>query len=166
MTGAPGATAPEPVERGPLFRLIRDQRVAFLLVGATNTGIGFVFFILFDATVGRWLDVEVNRVVGSLGTLACAHVFSVLCAFVLHRTFVFRVRGHVWRDLARFEAVYLVAIGVNALILPVLVEIGWNRILAQFSILLVTTFISYFGHKFFSFRRPPEPTPTPEEVDA
>ena len=153
---------PEPAERGLLFRIIRDQRVAFLLVGAVNTGIGFVFFIIFDLTVGRWLDAEVNRVVGSLGTLACAHVLSVLCAFVLHRTFVFRVRGHVWRDLARFEAVYLVAIIINALILPVLVEAGLNRILAQFSILLVTTLISYFGHKNFSFRRPAEP---PAEKD-
>lgn len=154
VDGLAPAGESEQVERGPLFRLIRDQRVAFLLVGALNTGIGFVFFIIFDLTVGAWLDESVNRVVGSLGTLACAHVLSVLCAFVLHRTFVFRVRGHVWRDLARFEAVYLVAISVNAIILPILVELGLERILAQFSILLVTTFISYFGHKYFSFRRP------------
>lgn len=152
---APAGESTEP-QRGPLFRLIRDQRVAFLLIGALNTGIGFVFFIFFDLTVGAWLDESVNRVVGSLGTLACAHVLSVLCAFVLHRTFVFRVRGHVWRDLARFEAVYLVAITVNAIILPILVELGLDRIVAQFSILLVTTLISYFGHKYFSFRRTAE----------
>ncbi len=80
-------------------------------------------------------------------------MLSVLCAFVLYRRFVFRVRGHVWRDLARFEAVYLVSIGINAIVLPILVGIGWERLVAQASILLVTTLISYFGHRHFSFRR-------------
>lgn len=140
-------------EPGPLLRLIRDQRIAFLLVGATNTGVGFLFFIAFDLTVGAWLDQAVNETVGSLGTLACAHVLGVLFAFVMYRRFVFKVRGHVWRDLARFESVYLVAIAINAVILPVLVGFGWNRILAQLSILVITTAISWFGHKGFSFRR-------------
>ena len=141
---------------GLILRLIKDQRVAFLLVGATNTGVGFLFFIFFDLTVGNWLDGAVNETVGSLATLACAHVLGVLFAFVMYRRFVFRVKGHVWRDLARFESVYLVAIAINAIILPILVNIGWNRILAQFSILVITTLISWFGHKGFSFRREAE----------
>lgn len=148
MTGAPG----------PLLRLVRDRRVAFLLVGGTNTAIGFAFFVFFDLTVGAYVDANVNRVAGSLATLACAHVLSVLCAFVLYRRFVFRVKGHVWRDLVRFEMVYLVSIGINAVVLPVLVQFGLERIFAQAMILVVTTLISYFGHQHFSFRRPDEPT--------
>ncbi|AXH35344.1 GtrA family protein [Humibacter sp. BT305] len=142
-----------PGRPGLLLRLVRDQRIAFLLVGATNTGFGFLVFIVFDLTVGAWLDSSVNETVGSLGTLACAHVVSVLFAFALYRAFVFKVRGHVLRDLLRFESVYLVAIGVNAVILPILVNLGWNRILAQLAILVVTTLISWFGHRGFSFRR-------------
>ena len=141
---------------GLILRLIKDQRVAFLLVGATNTGVGFLFFIAFDLTVGAWADTAFNETIGSLATLACAHVLGVLFAFVMYRRFVFKVKGHVWRDLARFESVYLVAIGINAVILPILVNLGWNRILAQFSILVITTLISYFGHKGFSFKRDAE----------
>ncbi|WP_022884943.1 GtrA family protein [Glaciibacter superstes] len=150
---------------GILLRLIRDQRIAFLLVGAANTGVGFLLFIAFDLTIGTWLDAAVNPVVGSLAVLACAHVLGVLFAFVMYRAFVFKVRGHVLRDLARFESVYLVSIIINAIILPILVSFGWNRILAQFSILIVTTLISYFGHRSFSFRRTPaESEPGPEDL--
>ncbi|MCS5722009.1 GtrA family protein [Herbiconiux sp. CPCC 203407] len=138
---------------GLLLRLVKDQRVAFLLVGGFNTAFGFVLFVAFDLTVGRWLDTTVNETIGSLGTLFCAHVIGVLIAFVLYRRFVFVVHGHVLRDLARFWSVYLVSISINAVVLPVLVNIGWNRILAQLSILVVTVAISYFGHKRFSFRR-------------
>lgn len=136
MVGAPG----------PLLRLVRNQKVAFLLVGGTNTVIGFAWFVLFDLTVGQ--------VWGYFATLAFSHVFSVLCAFILYRTFVFRVRGHVWRDLARFEAVYLVAITINFILLPLLVEgFSLTPIAAQGLIVFVTTMISYFGHRGFSFRR-------------
>ncbi len=137
-------------ERGPLFRLIRNEKIAFILVGMTNTAVGFLFFAFFQVTVGNWLGDY-----GYLVTLACAHIASVLCAFVLYRKFVFRVTGHVWRDLGRFELVYLAALGVNYALLPILVEFAHLQpIVAQALIVFVTAMISFFGHKGFSFRRP------------
>jgi len=86
--------------------------------------------------------------------LVCAHVVSVLIAFVLYRLAVFRVRGHVLKDLWRFETVYLTALGVNFVLLPVLVEIAHLPVLgAQGLIVLVTSVMSWLGHKHFSFRR-------------
>jgi len=140
-------------EPGPLLRLVRNQRIAFLLVGGFNTAVGFSLFVFFDFTVGRWVDENINRIAGSLVTLACAHVVAVLIAFVMYRRFVFRVRGHIGRDLLRFQAVYLVSTGINAIVLPILVQLGVDRILAQLMILVVTVLVSYFGHKYFSFRR-------------
>src|SRR5215207_2981640 len=35
-------------EKGPLFRFVRDQRVAFILVGGTNTVVGALWFIAFQ----------------------------------------------------------------------------------------------------------------------
>lgn len=132
---------------GWLLLVVRDQRVAFLIVGAVNTVVGFLFFAAFLATVGqRW---------GYLAALAFAHVFSVLFAFVLYRFLVFRVRGHVLADLWRFETVYLSALAVNFVLLPVLVEIAHLPVLvAQALIVLVTSVMSWVGHKRYSFRRP------------
>ena len=146
MNGSPGF----------LLRVVKDYRVAFLMVGAVNTVVGFAWFALFQYTVGS--------VFGYMAALGCAHVASVLCAFVLYRRFVFRVRGHVWRDLARFEMVYLVALGINAILLPILVECGGlEPIIAQALIVFVTTMVSFVGHRNFSFRRPTAPAPgTPE----
>ncbi|MDP3207946.1 MAG: GtrA family protein [Rhodoglobus sp.] len=141
-------------EPGLLLRVVKDQRVAFVLVGGSNTALGFFLFIVADQTVGRWLDEVANTIVGSLVTLLIAHVIGVIVAFFLYRRFVFIVHGHVLRDLVRFESVYLVSLAINAVALPTLVEFGWNRILAQGVILAVTTVISYIGHRYFSFRRP------------
>jgi len=140
MTGPPGL----------LLRVIRDQRVAFLVVGAINSGVGFLTFAGFLVTVGqRW-----GKPWGYLVTLACAHVVSVLFAFVLYRFVVFRVRGHVLADLWRFETVYLAALAVNFALLPLLVEIAHLPVLlAQALIMFVTSVMSWVGHKHYSFRR-------------
>jgi putative flippase GtrA len=138
---------------GPVIRLIRDQRMAFLVVGGINTFVGFGIFVACSMSVGRFIDHHFGAVIGSLVTLGVSHVLGVLFGFVLHRRLVFRVRGHVLRDLARFESVYLTALGINAVALPALVEIGLHRIQAQAIILGATTVLSYFGHRHFSFRR-------------
>lgn len=144
---------PESAPPGPLIRLVHDQRVAFLVVGVINTIVGFSIFVACSESIGQLVDHQYGRVAGSLVTLGISHVLSVLFAFVMHRRFVFRVRGQVLKDLARFESVYLTALGINAVALPVLVELGLQRIPAQAIILAASTVLSYFGHRYFSFRR-------------
>ncbi|MCV7196617.1 GtrA family protein [Mycobacterium angelicum] len=144
---------PEPAPPGPLIRLVHDQRVAFLVVGVINTIVGFALFIACSVTVGHVVDHRFGKVAGSLVTLGIAHILAVLSAFVLHRRFVFHVRGHVLRDLMRFWSVYLTALAINAVLLPVLVELGMNRVVGQAIIVAATTLLSYFGHRHFSFRR-------------
>ena len=131
---------------GWLLKVVRDQRVAFLAVGAVNTVVGFLCFAGLLVVLGQ------QRY---LVALVCAHVVSVLIAFVLYRFVVFRVRGHVLADLWRFETVYLSALAVNFVLLPVLVEIAHLPVLlAQALIVLLTTVMSWVGHKHYSFRRP------------
>lgn len=133
-------------EPGPFLRLVRDQRVAFLIVGATNTLVGFGWFITFQLVL--------QDRVGYMAVLVCAHIASVLCAFVLYRRFVFRVHGHVWRDLWRFELVNLTSLGINAAVLPLMVEVAsLPVIMAQLVSTLITMTISFFAHRGFSFRR-------------
>lgn len=152
---------------GPLFRLVRDRRVAFLIVGGINTLMGTFWFILYQSLLGDRFGQYTYML-----SLLCAHVCAVLTAFVLYRRFVFRVRGHVWLDLWRFEVVNLGALGINALALPFVVQVvGLPPIPAQLAVTCVTALITYFGHRDFSFRRKhahdaaaPEPVEPPPVV--
>lgn len=144
--------APESAPPGPLIRLVRDQRVAFLVVGGVNTVVGFGIFVACSQTLGHLVDGRFGTVAGSLVTVGVSHVLSVLFAFVMHRRLVFRVRGHVLRDLVRFESVYLTTFAVNAIALTVLVELGLHRIPAQAIIFVPILVLNYLGHRYFSFR--------------
>lgn len=140
-----------------LARIVGDRRVAFLLVGGFNTAFAFALFVAFEVTIGRYLDVAVNRIAGSLVPLFLSYAIAITVAFVLYRRFVFRVRGHVARDFLRFVSVYILTISVNAVLLPVAVEFGVHRILAQLLIVVLAALMSYFGHRNFSFSRPGRP---------
>lgn len=144
---------PESAPPGPLIRLIRDQRVAFLIVGAVNTVVGLALFVVCSETVGHVVDRRLGRVAGSLVTVTLSHVLSVLFAFVMHRRLVFRVRGHVLRDLVRFESVYLTTFGINVVALTGLVALGVHRIPAQMVVFVPILVLNYLGHRYFSFRR-------------
>lgn len=134
--------------RQRLLRLVRDQRVAFLIVGGINTILGFGLYAAF--TVWVFHDVYLGYTL----SLVVSYAIAIVVAFVLYRRFVFRVTGHVLRDFLRFVAVYAVSIGINLVALPVLVElVGVSPILAQAVILVITTVVSFVGHHSFSFRR-------------
>ena len=156
----PGVSGPP----GVLSRIIRDKRVLFLIVGGLNTVVGALWFALFDSLIGyRWNGL------GHYPALVLTYVFAIVCAFFLYRRLVFRVRGHVWRDLGRFSTVYISAFAINVVLLTVFVHgLRWHPFLSQCLIVFVTTALSWFGHNRYSFRRTEEgaasvPTrPTPD----
>lgn len=145
-----------------LRRILDDQRVRFLIVGGFNTAVGFGVFVAVDFTLGRWITAQSSAVLSSVVTLVVAHLLAAVVAFVLYRRFVFRVSGNVVVDFLRFESVYLVPLGVNLVVLPAVVAAGAPAILAQAVILVLMTLVSYFGHRYFSFRR--KPTALPVDV--
>ena len=86
-----------------LLKILFDQRFRFLVVGVVNTIIGYLWFVFF-----QWL---IQGRFGYVLALVCAHIASVMIAYLLHRRFVFRVSGHWWRDLGRYEIVQLGSFG-------------------------------------------------------
>ena len=133
-------------------RVLEDQRARFLLAGALNTAFGYACFVVYQHTIGiHW---------GYMSTLALTHVTSVGFAFITHRSFVFRVSGRLLHDLWRFESVYLAALGLNAVLLPALVElVGVPVLVSQAAITCLSVAMSWLGHSQFSFRRTSTPSP-------
>lgn len=133
---------------GPLLRLVRRQEIAFAVVGMVNTGLGMALTVM-------WLVLLGNRVPAAVAP-AAAYGVSVIVAFVLHRTLVFRVRGRLVRDFVAFVAVnsggllmnmVLLQMGVSVLHLP--------SIPSAIGVMALVAVASFFGHRHISFRRAP-----------
>jgi putative flippase GtrA len=124
----------------------REQGLRFLVIGAFNTAFGFTLFALMLHLAGDHVHY--------LAVLVVAMVIAVLVAFAAYRTFVFRVRGHVLRDLGRFSLVYVGVLAANVIALPLLVEVAGLPVLTAQAIVVVGTVVTNFLlHRSFSFRR-------------
>jgi putative flippase GtrA len=130
-------------------RFFGDQRLRFLFFGGINTAVGYGLFVLSELSIGHWI--------GYIGSLYVSYLLGVTSAFVLHRRFTFRAHetgGSLGVDFLRFASVYVLALVVNTVGLPLLVEFGHLvPIAAQLIMVVITTVISYLAHTRFSFRR-------------
>lgn len=131
-----------------MSRLVGDERVRFVLVGGFNTVFGYALFAGFELLLGAYT--------GYLVSLYVSFAIATMVAFILHRHFTYRVTGtgNIAVDFLRFMGVYLISLLINTAALPLLVEVvGIPVLIAQALIVVITTLVSYFGHKLFSFRR-------------
>lgn len=129
-----------------VLAFLSDERVRFLAVGGVNTVVGYGLFALVQWWIGA--------IISYFGSLLVAHILTSILAFALYRAVVFGVGGRVWIDFLRFQSVYLVPLAANFIALPLLVSVlHWNVYGSQAAIVVVSTIISFLGHKYFSFRR-------------
>jgi putative flippase GtrA len=140
---------------GPLMKIVKDQRAAFLLVGGANTAFSTGLFIVLALTFER---------TPSFILLSVSWLVSLVAVFFVYRKLVFRVSGHLWLDLGRFALVNLTSLLVNVSLLSFFADfLNFPRIPTQLGITALSVVISYFGHRYFSFRRrasvgvPPKP---------
>lgn len=140
----------------PRTGLLADERARFLIVGGINTVVGYGLFVLI-----QWLF---GAVISYIGSVLIAHLLASMLAFTLYRRWVFRAGGTMVVDFLRFQVVYLIPLAANLLALPILVAVvGLNVYAAQALIVVVSTVVSFLGHKYFSFRRAAAPADLAEE---
>lgn len=135
---------------GPLQRIVRDQRVLFLLVGGVNTLAATALFAVLVLLYGDQ--------VSATAILIVVWVISLLAVFMIYRRLVFRVKGRFWLQLMKFTVVNLAGLVINAGLLAVFADyLGWPPIPVQLSVMAFIIVLNYFSHLHFSFREKERP---------
>lgn len=125
----------------------RDERVRFLAVGALNTLFGYLCFVVLETVFGEtWPYLVV---------LVASYAIALLFSFTTQRWLVFRVRGRLLGDFARFTAVSLAGFAVNVVTLTLFIEVARLPVLpAQAAAIVVNALVLYTAHRRISFARP------------
>ncbi|MFE6925109.1 GtrA family protein [Nocardia sp. NPDC057663] len=143
---AEAAPAPGVLETpGPLLRIVKRQELAFAIVGGFNTLLGMALAVF-------WLGVFGDGRPGL--AVVAAYAVSTVVAFVLHRTLVFRVRGHLLRDFVAFCGVNVGGLVLNVILVELAVTgLGFPAAPASVIVMGLVAVLSFFGHRYISFRR-------------
>lgn len=122
---------------------ISDQRIRFLIVGAVNTAVGYGTFALIIFMGGHYFFANI------ISTSA-----GVATSYILNKYFTFKQYSRSYSEACRFFTVYLFSFLLGNIVLYVLVDhFSFNAYFAGAVNLISTTLISWFGHKYFSFRQ-------------
>ena len=122
--------------------LFKDQRIRFLFVGGLNTIFGYGIYALLVYT---GLNIYVANVISTV--LGIGH------SYLWNRFYTFKSKDKALGEIFRFITVYLISFAISNVILFVFVtKLGVNKYLGGLFNLVCTTLISWFGHKYFSFK--------------
>lgn len=122
-----------------------NQKLRYLLVGGFNTVFAYSIFCLSQFLFGAKLHYLI--------ILVLVYFVSVSNSFINFRFFVFRSRGHFWREYLKVNFVYLWHLIFNIILLYILKDrMHINIFVAQFICAIILVVIVYFAHKHFSFK--------------
>jgi len=122
---------------------MHQQAIRFVIVGVINTIVGYGSYVIFVYLGIYYLIANI-----------LSYVVGTINSYIWNKYFTFKSKKRSFPELLRFIFVYVVQLLVNMGLLKLLVErFGMNKMIAGIPTLLVTTLISFFGHKYFSFRK-------------
>jgi len=136
-------TAPSQIYEKVLENEGTRQIVKFVLVGILNTAIGYGLFFVLSYFLNYLLAVVIS------------HFIGVTNSYLWNKYWTFRTnQKNQLVEFVRFNAVYLVLLGTNLVLLWSLVNLlRFDPRIGQMIVLPITTMISFFGHKYWSFKK-------------
>lgn len=125
------------------------EKLRFVAVGIWNTLFGTGALWLLD----RYIPYDARSLVQKEAVLILSWVISVTHNFFSFKLLVFHTRGNWLKEYARMYVTYGATFVVQSgLILALSEWLGWSIFWASIPTLAVVTLMSYFGHKYFTFR--------------
>lgn len=128
------------------YKVIINEKeiiLRFIFVGVLNTIVGFGFYLLFVYLNWHY----------SLASLA-SQVIGTIHSYFWNKYFTFKSRGRSLSEILRFLSVYVTGYLINVIFLFIFIDLlAIDKFLAGLITLLVTTLISFLGHRHFSFRK-------------
>ena len=113
-----------------------------MIVGGINTVVGYgVYVILLAVGLDYLIAFTIATIVG---------VFN---SYLWNRFFTFKSKSKAVSEIIKFASVYFISFCFGLLFLKVIVGLfGINQYVAGILNIIITTVISWFGHKNFSFK--------------
>ena len=123
-------------------KLFSYQGIRFLFVGGLNTIVGYGAYALL-------VYIGINYLIAN--TLST--IIGVAHSYLWNRYFTFKSKNKALKEITKFVSVYIVSYLIGMCTLFIFKDkLNISPYIAGLLNLVITTLISYFGHKYISFR--------------
>lgn len=123
---------------------MNKQTFRFICIGILNTIVGYGIFYVLLSIFDFYYPIS----------LFISHLVGVLHSYFWNSKWTFEAGKFSLNSLFKFSQVYIVTFVVNLGMLYILVDkLHWQPLVSQAFCLFITTCISFFGHKYYSFKK-------------
>ena len=124
-------------------KLFEYQIIRFLFVGGLNTMVGYgIYALLIYLGVNLYIANTISTIIG------------IFHSYLWNRYFTFKSKEKALAEIFKFISVYVVSYSLGMLTLFISSKVfNIDPYVAGLINLVITTLISWFGHKYFSFRK-------------
>lgn len=137
-----------------------NQKIRFLLVGGFNTALSFLIYYVFLYVTGGKEQLS----------LLLMNLININVSIATMRYYVFQSTGNFYKEYIKAFSSYIVLYFVNIILLALFVRLihlqeklasdsilleipNLNKALAQLCCITIITFMTFFVHKYFSFKK-------------
>ena len=133
------------------------QKLRFLFVGGFNTVFAYLVLNFLNIFLGWVLGDILSKVTIANLALIAQYILTINVSFITMRYYVFQSHGDWRKEWAKAWSVYIFLYLINAPILTFMMTVfGWSTWFAQGVYLIFSTIITFFLHKYYSFRKKDE----------
>ena len=124
-------------------KIFSYQPIRFLFVGGLNTIVGYGVYALL-------IYIGVNYLVAN----TISTVIGIVHSYLWNRFFTFKSKNKALKEITKFISVYAVSYLIGMCTLFIFKDkLNISAYIAGLINLVITTLISYFGHKYYSFKK-------------
>lgn len=127
-----------------------EKKLRFLIVGSINTMVGLsvypILYVVFSPVGFGYIQV-----------LLLAQIPCITFSFITNKYFVFRTKGNLTKEYAKFSIFHMTLLLINLIFLPTLVEVlRINPIVSQTLFVILVIVTSFIWHNSITFKLPKE----------
>ena len=149
----------------PFSKWVSEQLFRYAACGGANMVFDWVlYFLIYNFVIGHEIinlqftihNLQFSQAITPhIATLCIVFPITLLTGFWLNKYVTFTQSSlHTLKQLFRYIVIVAVNLGINYIGLKVLVETcGWYPTPSKIFITLITVAISFFGQKYYSFRK-------------
>ena len=124
-----------------IFLILEDKKIRFLVVGAYNTIVCYIFGLFYF----KFLEINLTKI-------TIFNVVVTIHSFLAHKFLSFQRKKYCYKEIFRAIISYGSRYVVSAVLILSLMNIGFSQLNAYHINLLVSIILFYLLHSYFTFK--------------
>ena len=124
-----------------IFCILNDKKIRFLIVGAYNTLVCYVFGLFYF----KFFEINLTKI-------TIFNVIVTIHSFLAHKFLSFQRKKYCYKEIVRAFISYGLMYAISSILILSLINVGFSQLSAYHINLAISLILFYLLHSYFTFK--------------